>query len=206
MLILRNGLASKCVAQCFSLGDPSESPQTLRIDHEAGGGHEHGWNGCVVARSLLDSGSGSRGLPVIAATIARLDYVIYNPRDEPQPAYCRHGDRDQIVRLHPGVSHSALLPAKQTGRANVWLATKAVSSFQGQLASESRRAVAALLNIAHRDASQAFCNSWRRFLLAWQAGAFSFFIDSAALLTSQRNLLVKLDAAPPSVRWQTQSE
>ena len=72
-------------APCFSLGDPSESPQTLRIDHEAGGGHEHGWNGGVVAWDLLDSRSGSRGLSLIAATIARLDYVTYNPHDEPQP-------------------------------------------------------------------------------------------------------------------------
>jgi hypothetical protein len=43
-----------CAAQFFSLGTPSENTQTLRIDHDAGSGHEHGWNGCVVARSLLD--------------------------------------------------------------------------------------------------------------------------------------------------------
>jgi hypothetical protein len=65
----------------------SENAQTLRIDHDAGGDHEHDWNGGFLACLFLDTGAGVCGLSLNASTI-RLDHLSHDPHDEPQPA-CR---------------------------------------------------------------------------------------------------------------------
>jgi hypothetical protein len=74
--VLRVALHNVC-----PLGRRAQSPQNLRIDHDAGGGHEHDWNGTLLARDVLDAQLGARGLSAAAAAAQnRLGQMSCEPK------------------------------------------------------------------------------------------------------------------------------
>lgn len=60
-------------------------------------------------------------LDATASSRCRLDHVHRGPRDKPQPPDCRDTDRDNVVCLHPSVSHWRLYRQIEPSAGICWL-------------------------------------------------------------------------------------